>query len=349
MKRLMPLCSIFAVAHSLIACVAFSPAAAGECDWLGGHGAVHTIVSPSLDDTIYLPFGYDYPYVLYVPRKPAPTFPYLLVEPNNPGVPGLSAKQLLLNAVEAATINSLGHSLADRLNAPLLVPALPRPKTEDGISNVYTHSLSREAMLISSGPLYRVDLQLEAMSDQARAKLASCGISLNNKIMIDGFSASGVFAGRFVFLHPKAVLAAAFGGVCGFLTLPTTHFHGRPVSYPIGAFDYERFTGRQFDKLAFDAVSQFAFIGKEDLDPQRDCLRFRDSYDPSDALLIYEFFGQKMNFDRWDRVQAAFKTLGSSILFKPPYDNLGHDWNDTRLITDVVNFFKNAAQQAQRH
>jgi len=263
-------------------------AEAQECEGLGSSAA--TIVWPSPEDVTYSPYGYNYPYVLYVPAKAwgREAFPFLIVESNNPGDPGVSADKLLNGAIAEATTTggSLGHSLADRLGAPLLIPAFPRPNTQDQNSNIYTHSLSRAAMLVASGPLYRIDLQLIAMVEEAKGKLAGCGLKLADKIVIDGFSASGVFASRFVLLHPDLVAGAAFGGVCGFLTLPVSQFKGHNLNYPLGTSDYARFTGRPFDVAAFDAVPQFAFTGGDDVEPKRDCVPMPDSYSDEERALI---------------------------------------------------------------
>ena len=138
-----------------------------------------TVVWPSPQDATYSPYGYSYPYVLYVPAKAlgAEAFPFLIVKSNNPGVPGFNGNELLNKAIAEATATglSLGHSLADRLGAPLLIPAFPRPNSQDHSTNLYTHSLSREAMLVASGPLYRIDLQLIAMTEEAKAKLRAAG------------------------------------------------------------------------------------------------------------------------------------------------------------------------------
>ena len=143
------------------------------CEWLDNGGeTVSKIVSPPAQDIDYSAYGYNFPYVLYVPANPLTQgFRYLIVEPNNPGVPGLRATEQLVRAYVAATETSLGHILADAFKAPLLMPAFPRPWTDERRSDFYAQSLSREAMEVASGPLYRVDLQLIAMADEARDRL----------------------------------------------------------------------------------------------------------------------------------------------------------------------------------
>jgi len=335
---------------ALMAALAFllswrTGAQAGECDLLKAN--VPTIIWPAPQDVTYSPYGYNYPYLLYVPAKaPAGDFSFLIVESNNPGTAGFNAGELLNLAIEQTVRAdlSLGRSLADRLGYPLLMPVFPRPLSQNANGNVYTHSLSREAMLIASGPLYRMDLQLIAMAEEAKAKLAGCGLKLADKIMIDGFSASGVFAGRFVFLHPDLVAGSAFGGVCGFLSLPAAEFKGHNLNYPLGAADYARFTGRPFDKAAFDAVPQFAFTGSEDVEPERDCVGKRDAYSDEETATIYDILGNGKVPARFKQTEEAYRSLGSSAKFVT-YNGVAHAWYESPAVDDITPFFEAVANK----
>jgi len=345
---LMPTMQTCSPIIALFAALAFllpwgTGAKAEECDWLTANAP--TIVWPPAQDVTYSPYGYSYPYVLYVPVKAlGGGFPFLIIESNNPGTAGFNASELLNKAIAQATSAhlSLGRSLADRLGAPLLMPAFPRPYSQDHSSDVYVHSLSREAMLVASGPLYRIDLQLIAMAEEAKAKLARCGLKLADKIMIDGFSASGVFASRFVFLHPDLVAGAAFGGVCGFLSLPTGQFKGHNLNYPLGTSDYGRFTGHPFDKAAYDAVPQFAFTGSKDVEPQTDCVGKRDAYSDEDTAMIYDILGNAAVPVRFKQTEEAYRSLGSRAEFVI-YDGVAHEWYQSPAVDDITRFFEAVA------
>jgi hypothetical protein len=339
MPNMHPIIALFAALAFLLPFE--TRAKAEECDWLTADAP--TIVWPPPQDVTYSPYGYNYPYVLYVPGKALEGgFPYLIIEPNNPGTAGFNANELLNKALaQAASAKlSLGRSLADRLGAPLLMPAFPRPYSEDRSSDLYTHSLSREAMLVASGPLYRIDLQLIAMAEEARAKLARCGLKLAKKIMIDGFSASGMFANRFIFLHPDLVAGAAFGGVCGLLSLPADQFKGHTLNYPLGTSDYARFTGHPFDKVAFDAVPQFAFTGGEDVDPQKDCVGFPDSFSDEERAIIYDILGNVKVPVRFKKTEEAYRSLGSRAEFII-YDGVAHE--PSPAVGDITRFFEAVA------
>jgi len=311
-------------------------AVALECDWLATAPPNAKVVPPSPEH------GYNYSFVLYVPRTALRrAFPYLIVEPINPGAKLVDApeQQLQDEAVTEATESALGHQLADRLGAPLLVPIFPRPR------DLYTHSLSFETMRVPSGPLRRIDLQLIAMTRDAKARLTRCGLKLSRKIMIDGYSASGMFASRFVFLHPGRVAAAAFGGVSGFLTLPVARLRGRRLNYPLGAFDYAKFAGQPFDKAAFNAVPQFAFMGGKDTN---DCVGMSDCYSEDDSSFIHGL-GASMVPDRWKYVQGVYRRSGSCVQFAT-YNDKDHDdwvWKDERVTNQIKEFFEAAARKGR--
>ena len=75
-------------------------------------------------------------------------------------------------------------------------------------------------MLIAEGPLERIDLQLIAMIEHARAMLMERDLQVQDRILMDGFSASGTFVNRFAALHPQFVRAVAAGAVNGLPIFP---------------------------------------------------------------------------------------------------------------------------------
>ena len=94
------------------------------------------------------------------------------------------------------------HGLANELNVVLLVPAFVRP---GGDWQIYTHALDRDALTTERSDLARPDLQLIQMLDQAHIMLGTNGIETHERILIKGYSASGMFANRFATLHPDMV------------------------------------------------------------------------------------------------------------------------------------------------
>ncbi len=202
--------------------------------------------------------GFHFPYLLWVPPvNTPPILPFLLVEPNNSGHVSLKFNDHLLSAVETAQ-QGLGGNVARILSVPLLMPVFPRNP------GLYTHSLGRQTMLTTERTLRRLDLQLLAMIRDARPRLVSYGLSVNDQVILTGFSASAMFVTRFTILHPRAVRAVAAGGLNGFVILPVPKLNTITLQYPLGIADLSTFTGQIFPKAAWNNIPQFLFMGATD-------------------------------------------------------------------------------------
>jgi hypothetical protein len=277
--------------------------------------------------------GFHFPYVIFIPKsaegKPSS---YLLVETNNTARVSDDLEIHRAAAIAVARDSSVGNFVAMKLGVPLLVPVFPRPSSLD---NVYTHSLDRDTILIADGPLKRLDLQLLAMVTDARERLAALGHPVNPKILLNGFSASGLFANRFTFLHPEAVAAAAFGGVNAFIMLPVTELESQPLDFPLGLADFAKITGHPFARPAFDAVPQFAYMGEKD---ENDAVVHQDAYSDEERALIFKLLGRTMMPDRWEAVEAVYQKQHSTVQFKT-YEGIGHGTNGT-INREVAEFYR---------
>ncbi len=279
--------------------------------------------------------GFQHSYVLFIPKAVAgKSSSYLLVEPNNTGRTSDELEDHHSAAVALARVSSVGNFVAVKLGVPLLVPVFPRPSSLD---HVYTHSLDRDTMLISEGPLKRLDLQLLAMIADARERLAAMGRPVNKKILLNRFSASGLFANRFTFLHPEAVAAAAYGGVNCFIMLPVAELDAQALEFPLGLADFEKIAGHRFDRAAYNAVPQFAYMGEKD---ENDAVVHQDAYSEAERALVFRLVGRKMMPDRWKAVEVVYRELHSSVQFKT-YPGIGHGTDGT-INREVAAFF-NAA------
>jgi hypothetical protein len=107
----------------------------------------------------------------------------------------------------------------------------------------------------------RLDLQLLAMVDDARLKLAEQQVQVDQRFLLWGFSASGTFSDRFSLLHPDRLVAVASAGSH---SLPFATYAGENLPYPIGTYDYETITGAPFDMNAFAALPRFLYQGDQD-------------------------------------------------------------------------------------
>ena len=299
-------------------------------------------VTPSKGELVEIPAapkkGFNFPYLLFVPEVgDGKRYDYLLVETNNTGRVSDDLEVHHAAAAALARDSSVGNFVAKALRIPLLVPVFPRPAST---GNVYTHSLDRDTMLIADGPLKRLDLQLLAMMADAQPRLAAMKRPVGSKVLLNGFSASGLFANRFALLHPQAVAAVACGGINGFITLPLAQLKSRPLPFPVGIGDLEKIAGRSFDRPAYFAIPQFAYMGAEETN---DAVVYRDAYSDEERTLIFELLGRTMMPDRWEAVQAVYQAEKVPIQFRT-YAGIGHG-TDARINKEVAEFFRGVIEK----
>ena len=276
--------------------------------------------------------GFAFPYYLFVPHginfnKPV----HLLVEPCNTGP--VRGFKILDRKTRALAENSHATAIARRLKVPLLVPVFPRPSGDRW--KIYTHALDRDTLLINDGELRRIDLQLIKMIAHAQKLLRHNNVKVNEKVFMNGFSASGTFTNRFAILHPTVVRAVATGGVNSIPTFPTDRWSDTTMRYPVGIADVKEIADIEFDEMAYKRVSQYIYMGALD---DNDTVPYRDAYDEVDAELVKTLIGDKMMPDRWHMSQSIYKALGIPAQFVT-YENTGHQIKD-EIVDDIVVFFK---------
>jgi pimeloyl-ACP methyl ester carboxylesterase len=238
----------------------------------------------------------------------------ILVQPNNSGI---SSDDAEVHRKDAWWTGFERYKVANELGAALLVPAFIRPG-EDWF--IYTHALDRDALTTEREDIKRIDLQLIAMINHARAELAKDGIQTDEKILIQGFSASGMFANRFTILHPDRVKAATIGSPGGFPTLPVETYKGESLPYPAGVADLESLTGVPFDSETYNTIPQLIYMGSLD---DNDSLDFTDGWDETEAQLIDQLFGVDP-VSRWDDIEIIYQDAGANVQFLL-IDGIGHD------------------------
>jgi dienelactone hydrolase len=241
--------------------------------------------------------GFAYPYYLHVPKamreaaggvkRKAHT---ILVIPNNAGK---VSDDFNVHEEDVKRKFKQNVQIADRLGVVLLTPVFPRPKTD---WKIYTHALDRDAMTTGKKEFARFDLQLIAMIDDARARLAGEKLKVDKRVFMLGWSASAMFANRFTFLHPKRIKAATIGSPGGWAIAPVASFKEKALRYPIGTGDFKTISGKKFDLENLRKVPLFILLGSED---DNDSVIFRDSYEKEDEDLIFALFG-KTPVERWE-------------------------------------------------
>ena len=269
--------------------------------------------------------GFQWPYYLFVPpaiKNPA----VLLVEPNNSGQ---AQKDPSLDDKLASELVDFHKLWAFDLGSPYLVPTFPRPLAH---TDVYTQSLDRDTLLTNLPGLVRIDLQLIAMIDDARARLAASGINVGPKVWMIGFSASGDFASHFALLHPERIQAVSAGGG-DFWAVPLSVWKGKTLPFPTGIADLAQLVGTPFDAAAFRKVPVQIYVG----DRNRTNFSIDEPGPDTDMVLVTlvkEVFGGPY-IRRFPAVEAAYNSFGSDCQFIV-FPGMKHVWPDWGYIREFL-------------
>lgn len=315
---------------SLLGCDGGGGNAGGESNGSNGSaGSKEMIIAADPDPSK----GFYWPYHLFVPENPSEPLP-LLIEP----VSTSTAEWVDLDQDYGAIIadedaRSNAETIFDRfsdLKLSILVPWFPGLVGSDwGDGFFYPIHLERDTFLVDDERLKRLDLQLIAMIDDASARLSSLGIELQEDVLLNGFSSTGIFVNRFVHLHPDQVLAAAIGAP-GVYQMPVSTWQDETVSYPVGISNLAELTGEAFDLEGFQATPLFIYIGREDTN---DPVGLEEDEDEEQ---IQRLFGSDL-ITRFNSAKSVYESVDSNSHFKI-YEGVGHQLTD-EMIADVKEFF----------
>lgn len=261
--------------------------------------------------------GFHSGYYLYVPpslQRDADGVATLLVQPNNSG---RISDDLATHRRDAWMTGFERKQVAEELGVALLVPAFPRPARD---WRVYTHALDRDVLTTRDPALARLDLQLIAMIDDARARMHAEGTQVDARVLLQGYSASGMFANRFTAMHPDRVRAVTIGSPGGWPIAPVAKVGVAALPYPSGIADLQALTGRPFDAVAFARVPQLLYMGDAD---DNDSLDFGDGWDKPMASEVDRLFGATP-LARWKHAEALYAQAGANARFEL-VPGVGHD------------------------
>lgn len=279
--------------------------------------------------------GFHYPYFLYAPDRISDDDPRpILVQPNNTGTSTDDFDEHLESARRDAD-GGFGRQVSDGLDAPLLVPVFPRPRSTPVDGTHYVHQLDATTMAIEGGDLERVDRQLVNMVEHAQQRLAERSYPVANTVMLNGYSASGNFVDRFATLHPDQVTSVSAGGVNGMLVLPLEEAKGHTLNYHIGIANVEALTGDPFDLEGFADVNRFVHMGELDTN---DTIPFGDAWtDEEQREIALDVYGDDMQEDRLPYCRSVFDDVGASAVFRI-YEGAGH--TPRPAVDDVIEFHR---------
>lgn len=202
--------------------------------------------------------------------------------------------------------------------APILIPLLPSYR-----KGPYYQQLSAECFELSKeNPDYRIDEQVVGMISNAKNILSTeFGLKLEDKVFLNGYSSSGVFAQRFSLLHPEVVETACIGGSSGSIPLPTDK-----LDYPLGIGNYEQLTGKKFDLESYSKIRFRYYVGELEtinkasdrtddegnLAPMHDMSYFERSVPYEVGKAQREMLGKDL-FKRAEKTVEILKSLGFDI------------------------------------
>lgn len=237
----------------------------------------------------------------------------IIVEANN--LESEDSKKILEQGIQT------GYRLAcltRDLPAPIIIPLIPSHKNYP-----YLQQLSAECFDIPKGDKnYRIDEQVVRIINKSKAILKNeVGLTASDKIFLNGYSSSGVFAQRFALLHPDVVETACVGGASGSIPVPT-----KDLSYPLGIADYEQLTGKEFDFENYSKIKFRYYVGELEtqnksntrvddfgnLAAMHDMSYFNRSVPVVVGKKQREIFGKDMFF-RAERTIQVLKSLGIDI------------------------------------
>ncbi|WP_299178627.1 hypothetical protein [uncultured Chryseobacterium sp.] len=241
--------------------------------------------------------GFYNDYFLFIPKGLKKNVQsVLLVETNNTGKLSDSIDVHYDSAMKQAAGHSLGNNISKELRIPLLVPIFSRPASQP---LVYTHALDRDVMLEKKQDLHRLDLQLISMIKDSKERLKNLKIPVDDKIFMNGFSASATFTNRFTMMHPEMIKAAAMGGLNGSLMLPLKKLDNTKFNYPLGINDIDKNFGEKFNKEAYKNIPQLIYMGELD---DNDAVQFDDAYNLKERKIVNSLMGETVP-KRWKFVR----------------------------------------------
>ncbi|MCB9081044.1 MAG: hypothetical protein H6555_04955 [Lewinellaceae bacterium] len=254
----------------------------------------------------------------------------ILVQPNNSG----NSDDPAVHQKDAWWMGFGRHQLANELGVALLVPAFVRPAQD---WHIYSHALDRDVFTTTRQDVGRPDLQLLAMIKEVQRSWAAEKLPFRKQILIQGYSASGMFANRFAALHPKDVLAVAAGSPGGWPISPLATYEGDSLPYPAGIADIQQLTGQPFDLDNYRRIPQLIVMGSLD---ENDSLDFTDGWEEQTAALVKKKFGPTP-LARWPAAEEIYQDAGAQAHFQL-VAGVGHDRRALQHLTTA--FFKEVLQ-----
>ena len=214
-------------------------------------------------------------YTVYVNTitKDGKMFPYILVYPQNIEENAEILVDTLNTGDSESTKNRIdvfvkgadevSSYIRSKVPAPCLYVFIPK---KDFSQEPYYQQLSRECFTESDREYDRCDLLvLESIKDAQKKLESLSGRKISEKIVLNGYSTSGVFAQRFAMIHPDIISKAIIGAATGSIPIPTEDF-----DYPLGIRDFEKLFGKKFDEESYRKIQFAYYVGELEAEEKSD-------------------------------------------------------------------------------
>lgn len=296
--------------------------------------------------------GFKCGYSLFVPYMCQPDTT-LLVHSCNTGGAGVTNGKLdrtktvihLSEGNEAAKLSTIelnpGMWFGSDLKMPVLTPLIPRVQgyytqalgskvfendvstlIEDNKDRPIEKQLSEQEIKQIQEQCRDLPSQLVSIISESKGVLEQLGIKVDNKVIMEGYSAGSLFANCFTALHPEIVKACISGGTSGLGILPISQLNEETLNFPLGVANVPNFNVK-----AFKAIPQYYYIGNQDYndpamvsDKSKDSQielqpRYKENYTPHEIMQIHTQLGRNSQ-ERFDNNQKMYAQLGVNAKFQ---------------------------------
>lgn len=215
--------------------------------------------------------GIHFPFQVYIPDNMRNNCD-LIVTGRTPGEHNNETLEENIELAKAMNFSYISRGLSFKYGNPMLLPVFPRCYGIQTTSLGYLlhHNDYHEAidwieqgwLNFSKEELRRfdnLDEQLLHMIDYTLQFIKKEGYAVDERVVINGYSAASKLASRFSMLHPTRIKAVFAGGFGGLTFLPQEEYNGWNLTYPLGIGDVPNFDLEEFKK-----IKQYYYIGNED-------------------------------------------------------------------------------------
>ena len=181
------------------------------------------------------------PFLLIIPKN-IENNSTLIMESNN--LETNNKKELFKQGIETAK-----HLLElSKSKSPILIPILPSEK-----EGPYWQQLSSECFKKDKNIHLKIMQTIEKSKAIIKKKR---NIEINDKIFLNGYSSSGVFAQRLALIYPEIIDTACIGGASGSIPIIDSR-----IDYPIGIGNYEKIFQKAFNKEEYTKINFEYYVG----------------------------------------------------------------------------------------